>query len=116
MEIKVEVSLTPEELRRFLGLPDVGGLQDDLIDFLRDKMGAASSATGDFDASGFVKANFDTLRKAPGKRFSTILKRVREADHTAKAAAATKPKAQSSQKSTASGTPRKRRSVKKSTP
>lgn len=77
MEIKVEVSLTPEELRRFLGLPDVGGLQDDLIDFLRDRMGAATEAAGDFDATDFVKTNFDTLRKAPGKGFKTIMSRVR---------------------------------------
>lgn len=101
MEIKVEVSLTPEELRRFLGLPDVGGLQDDLIDFLRDKMGAASSAAGDFDASGFVKANFDNLRKAPGKGFSTLLKRV----HPTEAATETE-----------SPTPRTRRPAKKKTP
>lgn len=77
MEIKVEVSLTPEELRRFLGLPDVGGLQDDLIDFLRERMGAATEAAADFDATDFVKANFDTLRKAPGKGFKTIMDRVR---------------------------------------
>ena len=61
MEIKVEVHVTPEELRRFLGLPDVGGLQDDIIDFLRGKVGAAS----EFDASEFVKQNLETLRKSP---------------------------------------------------
>lgn len=66
MEIKVEVHVTPEELRRFLGLPDVAGLQDDIIHFLRDKVGAAS----EFDASEFVKHNIDTLRKTPAwKKF-----------------------------------------------
>lgn len=66
MEIKVEVHVTPEELRRFLGLPDVAGLQDDIIHFLRDKVGAAS----EFDASEFVKQNIDTLRKTPAwKKF-----------------------------------------------
>lgn len=61
MQIRVEVEVTPEELRRFLGLPDVAGLQDDIIAFLRDKVGVAS----EFDASGFVKANLETLRKSP---------------------------------------------------
>lgn len=83
MDIKVEISMTPEELRRFLGLPDVGGLQDDLIDFLRSKMGAAGEAATDFDASDFVRSNFDTLRKAPAKGFETILKRVRPDEDSA---------------------------------
>lgn len=61
MDIKVEVTVTPEELRRFLGLPDVAGLQDDIIHFLRDKVGAAA----EFDATDFVKQNIDTLRKTP---------------------------------------------------
>lgn len=51
MQIRVEIEVTPEELRRFLGLPDVTGLQEDIISFLRDKVGAAS----EFDATGFVK-------------------------------------------------------------
>ena len=51
MQIRVEIEVTPEELRRFLGLPDVSGLQEDIITFLRDKVGAAS----EFDAAGFVK-------------------------------------------------------------
>ena len=51
MQIRVEIEVTPEELRRFLGLPDVSGLQEDIISFLRDKVGAAS----EFDAAGFVK-------------------------------------------------------------
>ena len=51
MQVRIEIEMTPEELRRFLGLPDVAGLQDDVIGFLRDKVGAAS----EFDASGFLK-------------------------------------------------------------
>jgi hypothetical protein len=51
MQIRVEIEVTPEELRRFLGLPDVSGLQEDIIGFLRDKVGAAS----EFDAAGFMK-------------------------------------------------------------
>lgn len=59
MQIKIEIDVKPEELRRFLGLPDITGLQDDIVAFLRDKVGAAS----DFDAAGFVKHNLDALRK-----------------------------------------------------
>ena len=32
MKINVEVDLTPEELRRFLGLPDVGGIQKQVLE------------------------------------------------------------------------------------
>lgn len=58
MQIKIEIDVRPDELRRFLGLPDVSGLQDDVINFLRDKIEAA----GDFDAGHFVKNNLDSLR------------------------------------------------------
>ena len=61
MQIKIEIDVRPDELRRFLGLPDVAGLQDDVIDFLRQKIDAA----GEFDATGFVKQNLETLRNNP---------------------------------------------------
>src|SRR3546814_16333831 len=68
MQIKIEIDVRPEELRRFLGLPDVAGLQEDVVAFLRDKVGAAT----EFDPSPFVKSNFDVLRKTPAwERFST---------------------------------------------
>ena len=35
MQIKIEIDLKPEELRRFLGLPDVVGLQEDVVQFFR---------------------------------------------------------------------------------
>ncbi len=61
MQIKIEIDVRPDELRRFLGLPDVAGLQDDVIEFVRQKIDAA----GEFDATGFVKQNLDSLRKNP---------------------------------------------------
>lgn len=61
MQIKIEIDVKPEELRRFLGLPDIAGLQEDLVAFLRDKVGSAAT---DFDPAAFVKGNFDTLRKS----------------------------------------------------
>ena len=61
MQIKIEIEVKPEELRRFLGLPDVAGLQEDVIHFLRDKLGAASES---FDPASFVKDNLQTIRNS----------------------------------------------------
>lgn len=77
MQIRVEVEVTPEELRRFLGLPDVAGLQDDIITFLRDKVGAAS----DFDASGFVKSNLEALKNS--EAWNKIVAKVRVTEASA---------------------------------
>lgn len=100
MEIKVEVHVTPEELRRFLGLPDIGGLQDDIIEFLRGKVGAAS----EFDASEFVRQNLDTLRKTPA--WKKIISKVVIAD-TPDADPA--PAAARGKRTNATKTPRSRR-------
>lgn len=97
MQIKIEIEVRPEELRRFLGLPDVSGLQEDVVAFLRDKLGAAS----EFDASQFVRSNLETLRKTPAwKRFAAKL-RVSEREMADAAAEAAAPEA--------AAAPRKRR-------
>lgn len=88
MQIRVEIDVKPDELRRFLGLPDVSGLQDDIVAFLRDKVGAAS----DFDATGFVKHNLDTLKKSPA--WQKIVARIRVGDEEADDAAAEEAPAQ----------------------
>jgi hypothetical protein len=61
MQIKIEIEVKPEELRRFLGLPDVAGLQEDVLHFLREKLGAASES---FDPTSFVKDNLQTIRNS----------------------------------------------------
>lgn len=38
MNIKIDIELTPQELRQFIGLPDVAGIQDDMIQFVREKV------------------------------------------------------------------------------
>ncbi|KAB7622908.1 DUF6489 family protein [Alkalilimnicola sp. S0819] len=38
MKIRVDVDATPEELRSFFGLPDVGPLQDEILAKVREKM------------------------------------------------------------------------------
>jgi len=62
MQIKIEVDVRPDELRRFVGLPDVAGLQDDVIHFVREKLAQASDS---FDASAFVKSNLKYLSRNP---------------------------------------------------
>lgn len=72
MQIKIEIDLKPEELRRFLGLPDVAGLQEDVVQFLRDKIGSASE---NFDPASFVKDNLHTLRNSrPWKKIMEAAK------------------------------------------
>lgn len=82
MQIKIEIDVRPDELRRFLGLPDVSGLQDDVIAFLRDKLGAA----GEFDATGFVKHNIESLRK--NAAWQKLVARVKLAETVDEVAAA----------------------------
>jgi hypothetical protein len=62
MQIKIEIDVKPEELRRFLGLPDVAGLQDDVVRFLREKVGAASDS---FDPSAVLQGSLDLIRRNP---------------------------------------------------
>lgn len=60
MQIRIEIDVKPEELRRFLGLPDVAGLQEDILAYLRDKVGDASDT---FHPGDFVRQNITSLRK-----------------------------------------------------
>ena len=62
MQIKIEIDVKPEELRRFLGLPDVAGLQDDVVRFLREKVGAASD---NFDPAAVLQGSLDLIRRNP---------------------------------------------------
>ena len=65
MQIKIEIDLKPEELRRILGLPDVAGLQDDVVRFLRNKV---SQAGENFDPSAVIQGSFDLIKRTPGWR------------------------------------------------
>lgn len=69
MQIKIEIDVKPEELRRFLGLPDVAGIQDDIVQFLREKVGQVNET---FNPSDFVKGNLEQLKQSPAlKRLLT---------------------------------------------
>jgi len=38
MNVKIDIDISPEELRRFLGLPDVEPIQREMMDKLRKRM------------------------------------------------------------------------------
>ena len=78
MQIKIEIDVKPEELRRFLGLPDVAGLQDDVVQFLREKVGQVNET---FNPSDFVKGNFESIKKTPA--WKKFMARVADAEVTA---------------------------------
>lgn len=44
MKIRVEVDVGPKELREFLGLPDISGLQQDAIEALAQKLKSGSES------------------------------------------------------------------------
>ncbi len=48
MKINVEVDLTPEELRRFMGLPDVGGVQQQMLEQFAARVTASAEQRDDF--------------------------------------------------------------------
>lgn len=59
MQIKIEIDMKPEELRQFLGIPDVLGIQEDLFRYARDKF---SDGVEGMDPKTFVKENIDAIR------------------------------------------------------
>lgn len=40
MKIRIDIKVKPEEVRTLIGLPDVAGLQEDMIQYMREKMAA----------------------------------------------------------------------------
>lgn len=52
MKIQIEIDLTPAELRQFLGLPDVAGLQEDMIDYVRRRV---SDGAESFDPAELLR-------------------------------------------------------------
>lgn len=52
MKINIEIDVTPAELRQFLGLPDVAGLQEDMIEYVR---GRVARGTENFDPADLLR-------------------------------------------------------------
>ena len=42
MNIKIDIDMTPEEMRRLMGLPDVQPFHDELVDKLREQLRAGA--------------------------------------------------------------------------
>lgn len=53
MKIKLDIVCTPEELRTFLGLPDLGPVQRIVVDALTEKTAEAMKS---LDPEGLIKA------------------------------------------------------------
>ncbi|MBV9063964.1 MAG: hypothetical protein JOY77_13710 [Alphaproteobacteria bacterium] len=53
MKINIELDMSPEEARRLMGLPDVAGLQAEMLEEMRKRMKAAM---GSADPQALLKA------------------------------------------------------------
>lgn len=67
MKFHIEVDITPEELRRFLGLPDVAPMQQELMERLRQRI---ETGMTDYDPVKLVEPflagnikSFETMQK-----------------------------------------------------
>ena len=67
MKINVEIDISPEELRRFFGLPDVQGFQQEMIDRF-----ASGFQTSQEQRDEFMRTLF-TGAMAPWQNFFTLL-------------------------------------------
>jgi hypothetical protein len=62
MRIKMEIDMKPEELQRFLGMPDVAAMREEILRFIKERVAA--------DPAGFLMDNLDRLGKSrPVRRF-----------------------------------------------
>ena len=73
MKINVEVDLTPEELRRFMGLPDVGVVHKQLLDQFAQRVASSSEQRDEFLRTLVTGAmtpwqNFFNMVSNPGER------------------------------------------------
>lgn len=75
MQIKITVDATPEEARRFFGLPDVGPLQQEMLERVREKIRAGDAA---FDPLTLMQpylapnmSNIEAMQKAFWESFSS---------------------------------------------
>jgi len=59
MKINVEVDITPEELRRFMGLPDVQGWQQQMLENFTSSLQSSSEQQEDFVRS-LITSSFNS--------------------------------------------------------
>ena len=74
MRINVELDLTPEELRRFMGLPDVGGVQARMLEEFTQRVTGSGEERDEFLRNVFAGAMapwqnfFDVIASAANPR------------------------------------------------
>lgn len=56
MKVKVEIDMKPEELQRFLGMPDVNAMREEVMRFIKERIAA--------DPAGFVLENLEQLSRS----------------------------------------------------
>jgi hypothetical protein len=56
MKVKVEIDMKPEELQRFLGMPDVGAMREEVMRFIKERVAS--------DPAGFLLDNLEQIRKS----------------------------------------------------
>ena len=67
MKINVEVDITPEELRRFMGLPDVHDLQQGMIEQFTQRLQSSAEQRDEFIQGMFKNA------MGPWQAFSIVM-------------------------------------------
>jgi hypothetical protein len=74
MQIKITIDATPEEMRAFFGWPDVGPLQQEMLDGIREKIKAGEAG---FDPMALMQPylapdmrNLEAFQKAFWQSFS----------------------------------------------
>ena len=74
MKINIEIDLTPEEMRRFMGLPDVQGFQAQMLERFSESFQASQEQREEFVRNMFAGAIapwqgfFSMLSNAGGNR------------------------------------------------
>ena len=62
MKVKVEIDMKPEEMQRFLGMPDVNAMREEVMKFIKERIAA--------DPAGFLMDNLESITKSkPVRRF-----------------------------------------------
>lgn len=67
MKINIELDLTPEELRRFMGLPDVQGFQQQMLESFSENLQSSQDQREEFVRNMFVNS------MAPWQNFFTLM-------------------------------------------
>lgn len=60
MRIKMEIDMKPEELQRFLGLPDVAAMREEVLQFIKERVAA--------DPAAFLMDNIDRVSRSRAVR------------------------------------------------